>query len=93
MKKRLIAAALTMAMAAGMMTGCGGSGKPAESVAATAAADAGNTEAAKAEEAKTEASQDGAPAAGGTGALIGRRQHEGRAGGSWIRGGFTVCEQ
>lgn len=71
MKKRLIAAALTMAMAAGMMTGCGGSGKPAESVAATAAADAGNTEAAKAEEAKTEASQDGAPAAGGTGALIG----------------------
>lgn len=44
MKKRLIAAALTMAMAAGMMTGCGGSGKPAESVAATAAADAGNTE-------------------------------------------------
>ena len=71
MKKRLIAAALTMAMAAGMMTGCGGSGKPAESVAATAAADAGNTEAAKAEEAKTEASQDGAPAAGGAGALIG----------------------
>ena len=40
MKKRLIAAALTMAMAAGMMTGCGGSGKPAESVVATAAADA-----------------------------------------------------
>ena len=71
MKKRLIAAALTMAMAAGMMTGCGGSGKPAESVVATAAADAGNTEAAKAEEAKTEASQDGAPAAGGAGALIG----------------------
>ena len=66
MKKRVIAAALTMAMAAGMMTGCGGSGKPAESVAATAAADAGNTE-----EAKTEASQDGAPAAGGAGALIG----------------------
>lgn len=42
MKKRLIATALTMAMAAGMMTGCGGSGKPAESVAATATADAGN---------------------------------------------------
>ena len=59
MKKRLIAAALTMAMAAGMMTGCGGSGKPAESVAATAAADAGNTEAAKAEEAKTEAESTG----------------------------------
>ena len=59
MKKRLIAAALTMAMAAGMMTGCGGSGKPAESVVATAAADAGNTEAAKAEEAKTEAGSTG----------------------------------
>ena len=103
MKKRLIAAALTMAMAAGMMTGCGGSGKPAESVAATAAADAGNTEAAKAEEAKTEASQDGRRRRrahrrcnayqGPSEMEPGRRQHEGRAGGSWIRGGFTVCEQ
>lgn len=75
MKKRLIAVALTMAMAAGMMTGCGGSGKTTESAAATAAADAGNTEAAKTEAAKeqedkTEAAKDDA-AAGGTGALIG----------------------
>lgn len=75
MKKRLIAVALTMAMAAGMMTGCGGSGKTAESAAATAAADAGNTEAAKTEAAKeqedkTEAAKDDA-AAGGAGALIG----------------------
>ena len=75
MKKRLIAVALTMAMAAGMMTGCGGSGKTTESAAATAAADAGNTEAAKTEAAKeqedkTEAAKDDA-AAGGAGALIG----------------------
>lgn len=75
MKKRLIAVALTMAMAAGMMTGCGGSGKTTESAAATAAADAGNTEAAKTEvakeqEDKTEAAKDDA-AAGGAGALIG----------------------
>ncbi len=75
MKKRLIAVALTMAMAAGMMTGCGGSGKTAESAAATAAAGAGNTEAAKTEAAKeqedkTEAAKDDA-AAGGAGALIG----------------------
>ena len=75
MKERLIAVALTMAMAAGMMTGCGGSGKTTESAAATAAADAGNTEAAKTEAAKeqedkTEAAKDDA-AAGGAGALIG----------------------
>ena len=75
MKKRLIAVALTMAMAAGMMTGCGGSGKTTESAAATAAAGAGNTEAAKTEAAKeqedkTEAAKDDA-AAGGAGALIG----------------------
>ena len=75
MKKRLIAVALTMALAAGMMTGCGGSGKTTESAAATAAADAGNTEAAKTEAAKeqedkTEAAKDDA-AAGGAGALIG----------------------
>ncbi|MCD8167760.1 MAG: sugar-binding protein [Clostridiales bacterium] len=75
MKKRLIAVALTMAMAAGMMTGCGGSGKTAESAAATAAAGAGNTEAAnteaaKEQEDKTEAAKDDA-AAGGAGALIG----------------------
>ena len=75
MKKRLIAVALTMAMAAGMMTGCGGSGKTTESAAATAAADAGNTvaaktDAAKEQEDKTEAAKDDA-AAGGAGALIG----------------------
>ena len=34
-EKRLIAAALTMAMAAGMMTGCGGSGQTAENEADT----------------------------------------------------------
>lgn len=71
MKKRLFAVALTMAMAAGMMTGCGG-GKTAESAAAPASTEAAKTEAAGTEAAgdKTEAAAD-AGAAGGAGALIG----------------------
>lgn len=71
MKKRLFAVALTMAMAAGMMTGCGG-GKTTESAAAPASTEAAKTEAAGAEAAgdKTEAAAD-AGTAGGAGALIG----------------------
>lgn len=71
MKKRLFAVALTMAMAAGMMTGCGG-GKTAESAAAPASTEAAKTEAAGTEAAgdKTEAAAD-AGTAGGAGALIG----------------------
>ena len=90
MKKRLIAAALTMAMAAGMMPDAAFKGKPAE--AWRQQPQRMQETQAKAEEAKTEASQDGAGVGrrhsssalqflqGPSEMEPGRRQHEGRAG-------------
>ena len=70
MKKRFLAVAMTMAMTAGLMTGCGSSSAPAADTAAPAATEAAKTEAAKTEAAKTEAPAD-TKAADGAGILVG----------------------
>lgn len=72
MKKRFLAVAMTMAMAAGLMTGCGGSNETAATTAAPTTAAPAATEAAA--PAETEAPKTEAPAekpAGGAGALVG----------------------